>query len=233
MTTKKTSGAKPRKRPRKTGGGGSGRTPGIKKGDWHPTPRELIIVAKPDAGLRASPEGVASITGKDISPLADIVSAKDIVIEPLFGISEERIDERSARMTAASPEDTHMSQFYSVRAPEEQLEELADELLKNPLIESSYIKPGVELAAAVEDEIHAESERTSDVDIVEGINDMRPSMHEAPISTPDFTNRQLYLNPAPVGVDARYAWGFPGGRGQGVNVIDLEWGWQFTQKICW
>jgi hypothetical protein len=47
---------------------------------------------------------VASITGKDVSAFADMVSAKDIVIEPLFGISEERIEARAAMMTAASPE---------------------------------------------------------------------------------------------------------------------------------
>jgi hypothetical protein len=89
---------------------------------------------------------VASITGKDVSAFADMVSAKDIVIEPLFGISEERIEARAAMMTAASPEETHMSQFYSVRAPDEKLDELADKFLKNPLVESSYVKPGVELA---------------------------------------------------------------------------------------
>lgn len=36
---------------------------------------------------------------------------------------------------------------------------------------------------------------------------------------------QLYLDPAPTGIDAHYAWGFTGGDGQGQNVIDLEQGW--------
>jgi len=38
---------------------------------------------------------------------------------------------------------------------------------------------------------------------------------------------QPHLNPAPEGVDARFAWGFPGGRGQNVDLIDIEQGWVF------
>src|SRR6185503_12422445 len=36
---------------------------------------------------------------------------------------------------------------------------------------------------------------------------------------------QGYLNPAPRGIDARYAWGFPGGDGASVGLIDIEQGW--------
>ena len=195
MTTKKTSGTGPRKRSRKTGGAGSSRPPRAKPATTQAAPRELIIVAKPDAGLRASPDGVTSITGKDVSAFSDLVSAKDIVIEPLFGISEERIEARAARMTAASTAETRMSQFYSVRAPDGQLDELAEEFLKNPLVESSYVKPGIELAAVTEEDVRASIGREADAYAIEGINDMRPSQQEAPVSTPNFTNRQLYLNP--------------------------------------
>jgi hypothetical protein len=92
------------------------------------------------------------------------------------------------------------------------------------------VKPGVELAAAVEEDVREAMSHEADIDVDKGINDMQPSAQEAPVTTPNFTNRQLYLNPAPVGVDAPYAWQFPGGRGAGVNVIDLEWGWQFTHE---
>ena len=43
--------------------------------------------------------------------------------------------------------------------------------------------------------------------------------------TPDFTAGQMYLDPAPTGVDAGYAAGFPGGRGEGTSVCDIEAGW--------
>ncbi len=43
--------------------------------------------------------------------------------------------------------------------------------------------------------------------------------------TPDFTGQQGYLNAAPLGIDARYAWTVPGGRGQGVKIVDVEGAW--------
>lgn len=39
---------------------------------------------------------------------------------------------------------------------------------------------------------------------------------------------QKYLNPAPVGIDAHWAWSRIGGKGQRVKVIDLECGWNLT-----
>ncbi len=40
--------------------------------------------------------------------------------------------------------------------------------------------------------------------------------------TPDFQSLQRYLNPAPVGIDAYHAWGFPGGKGGGIKIVDVE-----------
>src|SRR6185503_10521884 len=36
---------------------------------------------------------------------------------------------------------------------------------------------------------------------------------------------ESYLDAAPVGIDARYAWLYPGGDGEGVGLIDIEQGW--------
>ena len=38
-------------------------------------------------------------------------------------------------------------------------------------------------------------------------------------------DEQEYLWPAPESIDAAYAWDFPGGRGQGQSLVDLEQGW--------
>jgi len=43
--------------------------------------------------------------------------------------------------------------------------------------------------------------------------------------TPDFQGDQGYLDAAPDGVNATAAWALPGGRGEGINFIDLEGGW--------
>ena len=41
---------------------------------------------------------------------------------------------------------------------------------------------------------------------------------------------QGYLDPAPDGIDAEYAWGFTGGDGAGQRVIDLERGWTLNHE---
>lgn len=41
---------------------------------------------------------------------------------------------------------------------------------------------------------------------------------------------QGYLDPAPDGIDAEYAWTFVGGDGAGQRFIDLERGWTFTHE---
>src|SRR5215207_6135918 len=46
---------------------------------------------------------------------------------------------------------------------------------------------------------------------------------------PRATN-QDYLDAAPTGIDARYAWTFTGGDGAGQRVIDVERGWTFNHE---
>jgi hypothetical protein len=41
---------------------------------------------------------------------------------------------------------------------------------------------------------------------------------------------QGYQNPAPDGIDAEYAWTFPGGDGAGVGFVDLEQGWTLNHE---
>lgn len=41
---------------------------------------------------------------------------------------------------------------------------------------------------------------------------------------------QGYLDPAPAGIDAKFAWTRPGGTGTGVTFIDMERGWTLTHE---
>ena len=50
--------------------------------------------------------------------------------------------------------------------------------------------------------------------------------HHAASVTPDVTE-QGYLGASPIGIDAIFAHGRPGGDGEGVAFIDIERGWQF------
>lgn len=49
-------------------------------------------------------------------------------------------------------------------------------------------------------------------------------------ATPPLEAEQRYLDPAPAGIDARFAWGFPGGRGEGLRIVDIEDGWNFHHE---
>ncbi len=49
-------------------------------------------------------------------------------------------------------------------------------------------------------------------------------------TTPNFEGGQLYLNAAPDGVGAASAWTLAGGTGAGVQVMDVEYGWQLTHE---
>ena len=185
--------------------------------------RELVVLTKADVGLRVSGDEVASALGADTSSLTKILEGEKAFIKPMFG-DEEQLETELASAPMPEPGEPHLAQFYNVEADDDKLDDLAKKLLESPLVESAYVKPPAELAVIAEAE-----DVLDDTDLNEAINDMEPAL-EAPPASPNFTARQGYLNTAPVGVDARYAWRFPGGRGSNVRVIDLEWGWNFTHE---
>ncbi|AEI65429.1 S8 family peptidase [Corallococcus macrosporus] len=53
---------------------------------------------------------------------------------------------------------------------------------------------------------------------------------DLPPTTPSYVNNQGYLNAAPNGVNAKYAWTVTGGQGQNVKVVDVEGGWRTTHE---
>ena len=57
-----------------------------------------------------------------------------------------------------------------------------------------------------------------------------PAMEPMTNGTPNFTNQQEYLDPSPIGVNAELAWTLPGGRGDGINFIDVERGWTLNHE---
>jgi serine protease len=69
------------------------------------------------------------------------------------------------------------------------------------------------------------------VDEVESVHPMQagppPTVNAG--DDPRNTN-QGYLDAAPKGINARYAWGFPGGDGAGANVVDMEQGWNLNHE---
>jgi hypothetical protein len=171
---------------------------------------ELIVIIKPEAGLRATKEGFASTTGADVSSVGEFAKAKGVTIQPLFG-PEERLKTSAANFLAETGiELPDLSKYYRVFAPEERLASLAEEIRKLDVVSAAYIKPPFEPSQM--------------------LNTMLPSAEEPPSTTPDFISRQGYLEAAPVGVDAKYAWTKPGGGGAGIKIIDIEGAWRFSHE---
>lgn len=168
--------------------------------------RELIVVTRPGTGLRVD-DAEATADKGDAAPLTELLSAEGASMQPLFG---------SDRTSAPGADTGALERYYHVEAPDDRLDELAESLAALELVESAYVKPPAEPAAI------AVAARQ--------LNDMAPSERDAPPVTADYRARQGYLDPAPVGIDAGYAWSLAGGRGAGVKVIDCEWGWNFTHE---
>lgn len=157
---------------------------------------ELVVVARRDAGLRVRATGLAAAPTADITPVEQILKEAGARMLPLFGITEERLlAVASAPAPRTGVDVPDMSVYYRVDAPEERLNDLAATLASQDAIEAAYVKPPAWPAVAPAAELNA----------------MVPSAAAPPLSTPDFTAHQGYLDSAPGGIDARFAWTQQGG----------------------
>lgn len=203
---------------------------------------ELIVVARPEAGLRAADAGLTA-TEADPGLLAAALDEAGARLRPLFGASEQRLRHEAEVLAApgagpeggtggqeAGPGQTavqrygggetgreelppppDLSVYYRVEAPGEQdLVALAARLREQALVQGAYVKPPTGLPLR--------------------LNAMAALPDEAPVATPSFEARQGYLNAAPGGVEARWAWARAGGEGDGTAVIDVEGAWRFTHE---
>ncbi|MFI8932061.1 S8 family peptidase [Streptomyces sp. NPDC053474] len=196
--------------------GGSGPGPDGAGFTYRATEQELIVVARPEARLRAQEHGVRSATGADLSALNMFLSDEQLTLEPLFG-SEDRLQAAAAGTLDDVPD---LTLFYRVRGSEDRAPELRARIAALPGIDTAYVKPG-----AVPATLGAIGRQGGGSEPDEG----RRRKEGAPV-TPDFTGRQGYLRPAPEGVDAQWAWQRLGGGGDGVTVIDIEGAWQLSHE---
>jgi Subtilase family/Repeat of unknown function (DUF346) len=178
------------------------------------SPPVLVVVARPEAGLRASASGLTA-TAADARSLAAVLDEAGAPLRQLFGTTEERLlHERSLlpeptdEMAEAAPPD--LSVYYRVDAPAADLASIATRLREHEAVQGAYVKPPTTLPAQ--------------------LNTMTARLEGPPAVTPNFEQKQGYLGRAPGGIEARFAWRRPGGRGSGVGIIDIEEAWQFTHE---
>jgi hypothetical protein len=151
-----------------------------------------------------------SAAGENVSDVGKVLARHGATMVPIFGPTEERIMARlAAQGQAAQAPMEDLSVFYRVEAPAERLAELQSQLASHELVEAAFVKPAVELPK---------------------LNDMAAAPEEPPPATPDLTARQIFLDPPPSGIDARWAWTQAGGRGRDIRIIDIEGAWRFTHE---
>ena len=181
--------------------------------EFHGKP-ELIVVTKPEAELQVTAEGVASASGAAIDDLQQVLAEEGVAMAPLFG---QAASSPTASLEMEAAEEGDLSLYYQVDAPEERMQAIADRLNASGAVAGAYVKPPAEPATLV---MEQES----------FLNEMEPDVQSPPAVTPNYTSRQDYLEAAPVGIEAAYAWSQSGGGGANVKVIDCEWGWNFTHE---
>jgi hypothetical protein len=183
---------------------------------YPPADRELVIVAEPDARLRVDEAGISSLAGAETSALNDFIAEEKVTLEPLFGISEDHLENNASWVTAQTGLDVpDLTPYYRVRADDERLDALATGMEALPGVAGAYVKPAPVPASAVDvRRRRAEAEA--------------PEL-EAP-ATGDFTPRQGYLLAAPEGINAIWAHSQAGGTGGGVQIVDIEGAWQLSHE---
>lgn len=196
-------------------------------------PRELIVVAHSEANLRSHQTTISSLSGADVSDLDKVLKKLDATMVPLFGDSEDRLQQERASMAAEMPaadaqmlgEVPDLSLYYKVDAADESLDELVALLAQCKSVESAYVKP-----PAYPSQQRAVAETGGPATGGEWVNIMQSLEADAPPITANFTARQGYLNAAPGGIDALYAATVAGGRGAGIGIIDIEGAWRFAHE---
>lgn len=73
------------------------------------------------------------------------------------------------------------------------------------------------------------------VDALNALPSVEIAYAEAPprfpqAATPDLQSYEGHLNAAPNGINAFYAWGVAGGKGQGISIVDVEGAWNLSHE---
>lgn len=170
----------------------------------------LIVMVDPRAGFSTGLAGVPSLAEGSTDELSGLLAAAGARMTPLFGREEHELRAEIAALpveiAAAAPD---LSVFYRIDVPVDRMKELAERIRAMSFVHAAYIQPPAEPPIVMTP---------------------TPNPLPPPDSTPDFTGNQLYLGPAPDGIDALFAWTLEGGQGDSVEIIDIETAWRFTHE---
>lgn len=177
------------------------------------SPAEVILCAAPGQRFEVGSDGCVRV-GANAAALNRDLKAANVVLRPIFG-GRDRLRERAGTSVGGAPPAPDLSAFYRVlpadggSLPDDAVG-LNAQLRSYGAVAAAYIRPPSVLPV-----------------LPSSVIGVGPLPVDEPLGpTPDFSDRQVYLGAADAGgIDAQYAWTRPGGRGEGVAVVDLERGW--------
>jgi hypothetical protein len=166
--------------------------------------QDILIIRFHDAErVRVRSGRPVSLAGTSLRKVEHALSAHaPFLFEPLFGRSEESIDATRLHAEARSARSQpDLNSYFEIVLDVAASDELLESLLKIDIVETVYRAP-------------------------------LPAPHpvDIPPTTPDGEPDQVHLDPAPEGIDVRAAWTRPGGRGEGVLLVDIEFNWRDTHE---
>ena len=178
---------------------------------------QLVLIFK-EPPTAAMARAMAVEPGSIESKMQDIFQQENLFAKPLFpsisegamALKEFILDDRHERQLQ------EMGKFYHLRSEsKDQLEKVKHRLEDLGVLSGAYYKPQSEPPAFFREKGHAGSLKKQGKTLK---------------LTGDLSAKQVYLNPAPAGIDTAAAWALPGGRGADVNIIDIEGGWNFNHE---
>jgi hypothetical protein len=190
---------------------------------------------QPETGARVRAGRLVSLTGADLHAVADLVaSIPGAALGRRFPRSEEELD-RDRRIGEARTKQSlpDLNLFALLTLPpagsdpdgRARLGELLARLNAAPGVAEAWALPEPEVAG-----FRAVSVRPRLPVLLSNTGTAAAGGFPTRSDTPDFSGQQGYLYDSPVGVWADSVWAFAGGQGEGVRMIDMEFGWLFTHE---
>ena len=153
---------------------------------------------------------VVTRPGVPIERLRSTVEEYGARIVPLFRPS---VRPKRSREIADDPD---LSVYYAIFGPPQRLDELGQRLLREDTVIGAYLVPPAIPAVWLTSAAGAPPALGSGAPAANGTPNLRP--------------RQIYLGPAPAGIDLACISSKAGGRGDGINVMDVEGEWLFEHE---
>jgi len=144
----------------------------------------------------------------------------DIQVARHFSMDESALDlERTNGESVRGWRLADLNLYYEFRLPAvvqtpSSVSAIIAELRAIPLVETAFVEPIPQPAA---------------LQTATGRSVPPPQAPPLP-PTPDFAGQQGYLYASPSGVNAQAVWGYPGGRGALVRLLDIEGAWLWTHE---